>query len=129
MQALSGAHAVTGPGCRFAIASRSPIVAPLERRRQALAVPAAPRPQQPRRQQQPQHQQQRRAVVTHAMVSAETLVGLAIFFSPSVAALVYAYIKGKGNLADGLSRLLTDVSQVGPLGCTAVFVERLTQVV
>jgi hypothetical protein len=59
------------------------------------------------------------------MVSAETLVGLAIFFSPSVAALVYAYIKGKGNLADGLSRLLTDVSQVGLLGCTAVLVENL----
>lgn len=26
-------------------------------------------------------------------------------------ALVYAYIRGKGNLTDGLSRLLTDVSQ------------------
>lgn len=46
-------------------------------------------------------------------MSAETLVGLAIFFSPSVAALIYAYVKGKGNIGDGLSRLLTDVSQVG----------------
>lgn len=31
--------------------------------------------------------------------------------SPSIVALVYAYIKGKGNLSDGLSRLLTEVSQ------------------
>ncbi|KAL4440213.1 hypothetical protein ABPG75_003214 [Micractinium tetrahymenae] len=46
-----------------------------------------------------------------AFLSTEQLVGLAIFFSPSVAALIYAFIKGKGNLTDGLSRLLTEVSQ------------------
>lgn len=52
-----------------------------------------------------------------AFLSTEQLVGLAIFFSPSVAALIYAFIKGKGNLTDGLSRLLTEVSQVGAGPC------------
>lgn len=36
---------------------------------------------------------------------------MALFFTPGLAALAYAYIKGKGNLKDGLSRLLTEVSQ------------------
>ncbi len=54
-----------------------------------------------------------RGLAAHAMLSTEQLVGLAIFFSPSVAALIYAYVRGKGNLQDGLSHLLTDVSKVG----------------
>jgi cytochrome P450 len=33
------------------------------------------------------------------------------FFTPGLLTLVYAFIKGKGNLSDGLSRLLTEVSQ------------------
>jgi cytochrome P450 family 97 subfamily B polypeptide 3 len=43
-------------------------------------------------------------------VSTEAL-GWAAFFSPTVIGLGYALVKGKGNLKDGLSRLLTDVSQ------------------
>lgn len=39
------------------------------------------------------------------------LLGAALFFTPGIAALVYAYFKGKGNIKDGLSRLLTAVSQ------------------
>jgi hypothetical protein len=39
------------------------------------------------------------------------LVGLALFFTPGLATLVYAFIKGKGNLKDGLSRVLTELSQ------------------
>ncbi|KIY91460.1 hypothetical protein MNEG_16504, partial [Monoraphidium neglectum] len=39
------------------------------------------------------------------------LLGLAAFFAPGAAILLYALVKGKGNLADGLSRLLTEVSQ------------------
>lgn len=41
-----------------------------------------------------------------------TLGGLALFFSPTVGALAYATVLGKGNTKDGLSRLLTQVSQV-----------------
>lgn len=49
-------------------------------------------------------------VVTQAFTGAEA-AGIALFFAPGLAALAYAYIKGKGNLTDGLSRLLTDISQ------------------
>lgn len=52
----------------------------------------------------------RRSARTYALAT-EQLVGLGLFFSPSVAALGYAYWKGKGNLQDGLSHLLTAVSQ------------------
>ncbi|GIL44064.1 hypothetical protein Vafri_1625 [Volvox africanus] len=38
-------------------------------------------------------------------------VAVGLFFAPGLAALVYAYFRGKGNLTDGLSRLLTEVSQ------------------
>lgn len=40
-----------------------------------------------------------------------TAVGLGIFFTPSIIAIIYAYFKGKGNVKDGLSRLLTEVTQ------------------
>lgn len=40
-----------------------------------------------------------------------TAVGLGIFFTPSIVAVIYAYFKGKGNVKDGLSRLLTEVTQ------------------
>ncbi len=46
-----------------------------------------------------------------AQLSPSDLTGVALFFAPGAAALVYAWFKGKGNLTDGLSRLLTDVSQ------------------
>lgn len=51
----------------------------------------------------------RRKVTTCALSG--QLVGLGLFFTPGLAALAYAYYKGKGNLKDGLSRLLTEVSQ------------------
>jgi hypothetical protein len=51
----------------------------------------------------------RSPVATNAIPS--ELIGVALFFTPGLAALAYAYIKGKGNLKDGLSRLLTEVSQ------------------
>jgi hypothetical protein len=34
-----------------------------------------------------------------------------LFFTPGMLAVVYAYFKGKGNVRDGLSRLLTEASQ------------------
>jgi len=40
-----------------------------------------------------------------------TLLGLGLFFTPGLLILGYATVKGKGNLKDGLSRLLTEVSQ------------------
>lgn len=46
-----------------------------------------------------------------ASLSPESLAGVAAFFAPGAAILVYAFFKGKGNLKDGLSRLLTEVSQ------------------
>lgn len=36
---------------------------------------------------------------------------MGLFFTPGLLALVYATIKGKGNTRDGLSRMLTEVSQ------------------
>lgn len=100
MQALAAAPKLAMPGCRAPLPGRALALAPLRHH------------PQPRRVQR-QRPQQQRLVATQAFLSTDTLVGLAIFFSPSVAALIYAYIKGKGNLTDGLSRLLTDVSQVG----------------
>ena len=41
----------------------------------------------------------------------DTLVGVGLFFTPSLLALVYATVKGKGNTKDGLSRMLTELSQ------------------
>ncbi|EFN52906.1 hypothetical protein CHLNCDRAFT_138471 [Chlorella variabilis] len=98
MQALAAAPKLAMPGCRAPLPGRALALAPLRHH------------PQPRRVQR-QRPQQQRLVATQAFLSTDTLVGLAIFFSPSVAALIYAYIKGKGNLTDGLSRLLTDVSQ------------------
>jgi cytochrome P450 family 97 subfamily B polypeptide 3 len=62
--------------------------------------------------------QRRTAVVAHAAAGPLPfdLTGLALFFAPGAAMLLYALIKGKGNLTDGLSRLLTEASQVAPLG-------------
>lgn len=40
-----------------------------------------------------------------------TAIGVGIFFTPSIVAVIYAYFKGKGNVKDGLSRLLTEVTQ------------------
>ena len=42
------------------------------------------------------------------------LAGLALFLTPGMLLLVYATIKGKGNTKDGLSRVLTEVSQDEP---------------
>ena len=56
------------------------------------------------------------ALITRAGLH-ETLVGLGIFFTPSLVAVVYAYFKGKGNVKDGLSRMLTV--------CTSCVVPRL----
>ena len=38
-------------------------------------------------------------------------MGVGLFFTPGMLAVVYAYFKGKGNIKDGLSKLLTEVSQ------------------
>ena len=48
-------------------------------------------------------------VVTCSATS--TAIGAGIFFTPSIVAVIYAYFKGKGNVKDGLSRLLTEVTQ------------------
>jgi hypothetical protein len=52
-----------------------------------------------------------RRQLTTCAVSTGQLIGLGLFFTPGLAALGYAYYKGRGNLKDGLSRLLTEVSQ------------------
>ncbi len=41
----------------------------------------------------------------------DSLVGVGLFFTPGLLAVVYAFFKGKGNVKDGLSRLLTELSQ------------------
>jgi hypothetical protein len=40
----------------------------------------------------------------------ETAVGLGLFFTPSILATIYAGVIGKGNVKDGFSKLLTQVS-------------------
>lgn len=47
------------------------------------------------------------AVVTCSL--RDTAVGLGIFFTPSILATIYALYRGKGNLGNGFSRLLTEV--------------------
>ena len=42
--------------------------------------------------------------------AANTLIGVGLFFTPGLAGLAYAYYKGRGNLSDGLSKLLDEVS-------------------
>jgi cytochrome P450 family 97 subfamily B polypeptide 3 len=51
-----------------------------------------------------------RAAVVSKGVSAEAL-GWGLFFTPGLAALVYSAIRGKGNVKDGFSHLITIVSQ------------------
>lgn len=38
-------------------------------------------------------------------------LGVALFFTPGLLGIVYAFFKGKGNVRDGLSRMLTEFSQ------------------
>jgi len=58
------------------------------------------------------------ALVTRAGLQ-ETLVGLGIFFTPSIVAVIYAYFKGKGNVKDGLSRMLTvRLTTLSAQGCS-----------
>lgn len=38
-------------------------------------------------------------------------MGAALFFAPGLIALAVALVKGKGNVRDGLSRMLTELSQ------------------
>nr|AGK38421.1 CYP97B1 [Parachlorella kessleri] len=52
-----------------------------------------------------------RRQTTTCAVSSGQLIGLGLFFTPGLATLGYAYFKGKGNLKDGLSRVLTEFSQ------------------
>lgn len=72
--------------------------------------PAAPAPARARAPRGPAPAPRRRAPPRAAAVPPEVL-GAAAFFAPGAAILLYALVKGKGNLSDGLSRLLTDVSQ------------------
>lgn len=39
------------------------------------------------------------------------VVGWGLFFTPGLLGLAYSYYRGKGNVKDGFSRLLTEVSQ------------------
>ena len=56
---------------------------------------------------QARRQQRCRGVLSTTASLQNTLVGLGVFFTPTVIALIYATIKGKGNTKDGLSRMLT----------------------
>jgi cytochrome P450 len=44
-------------------------------------------------------------------LDSSTMAGIVTFLAPGAAILITGFIRGKGNLKDGLSRLLTDVSQ------------------
>jgi len=49
--------------------------------------------------------------VTVRAIEPSQALGLALFFTPGLLGLVYAYFKGKGNVKDGLSRMLTEFSK------------------
>lgn len=85
-----------------ALSSRSAITS-----RRSLTTSPAPS-LAPRSQPSPVRQRSDQGVVAHAV---SDYAGL-LFFAPGLAALAYGYIVGKGNVKDGLSRLLTLVSQV-----------------
>jgi cytochrome P450 len=51
------------------------------------------------------------AVVQDVAAGSFNPLPVILFFTPGLLTLVYAFFKGKGNLSDGLSRLLTEVSQ------------------
>ena len=51
-----------------------------------------------------------RRLVCRASLS-DTLLGVGLFFTPGMLAVVYAFVTGKGNIKDGLSKMLTAVSQ------------------
>lgn len=46
-----------------------------------------------------------------AVIEPSQALGVALFFTPGLLAVVYAFFKGKGNVKDGLSRMLTELSQ------------------
>jgi hypothetical protein len=49
--------------------------------------------------------------VSARAIEASQALGVALFFTPSIVAVIYAYFKGKGNVKDGLSRMLTELSK------------------
>ena len=51
-----------------------------------------------------------RRLVCKASLS-DTLIGVGLFFTPGMLAVLYAFVTGKGNIKDGLSKMLTAVSQ------------------
>ncbi|GAX76234.1 hypothetical protein CEUSTIGMA_g3678.t1 [Chlamydomonas eustigma] len=53
----------------------------------------------------------KRAATFTTSASLSDLLPVAAFLTPGLSTIVYAYFKGKGNLKDGLSRVLTEVSQ------------------
>ena len=44
-------------------------------------------------------------------LSTVQVLGWGLFFTPGMVGLAYSFWRGKGNVKDGFSRLLTDVSQ------------------
>lgn len=52
-----------------------------------------------------------RDVSARALLEPSQALGVALFFTPGLLGLVYAFFKGKGNVRDGLSRMLTEFSQ------------------
>ena len=112
---LSAAHKAAPAPSASAAPFRRPAGALTPMRLRALP-PLPPLPSRRRLQPAQPARGRRSALATGAFLSPEQLMGLGIFFSPSIAALGYAYWRGKGNLQDGLSHLLTEVSKVGA-GC------------
>ena len=54
-----------------------------------------------------------RSKSVQCQASLSDLIPVALFFTPGLCALVYAYFKGKGNLKDGLSRSDGDCMGLG----------------
>lgn len=64
----------------------------------------------------------RRSVCPHASLQSQ-LLGVGLFFTPGMLALAYAFVKGRGNLRDGLSRLLTEVRAISSSSDVLIYVD------
>ncbi len=58
----------------------------------------------------------------HASLQSQ-LLSVGLFFTPGMLALAYAFVKGRGNLRDGLSRLLTEVRAISSSSDVYMYVD------
>lgn len=109
-RSVSRSQHTLGVACKASALVRSSSIG-LQTQRLTNSLPCslkAPAPGQNAR--ASQFQQRRGQVACNALPD---LTGVALFFAPGMATALYALIKGKGNIKDGASRMLTEVRMDG----------------